>query len=211
MAIITFGYAFYHIGYLAHLYFVKKEKHILYGPGTMFPSVQDVKDFFANFRWFLFLGPLPKFDRWTYWEKLEYLVEFWGVPVIGLSGLMLWFPKFFTSFLPGWILNAAQVVHTYEAFLAAGYVFLFHFFVAHLRPESFPMDQVIFTGRMPLERFKHERPLEYQRLVDTGELEKYLEDAPNGAQTKLARVFGFALAGSGLLLMLGIIASIFFR
>lgn len=209
-AVITFGYAFYHIGHLAYLYFVKRERKFLYGAGTMFPVFRDITDFFRNMRWFLFLGPLPKFDRWTYWEKLEYLVEFWGIPVIGISGLALWFPKLFTAFLPGWVLNAAQVVHTYEAFLAAGYVFLFHFFVAHLRPETFPVDSVIFTGRMPLERFKHERPLEYNRLVSSGELEKFLVSPPTPSQTKIAKIFGLIVMSGGALLMLAILKTLFF-
>jgi hypothetical protein len=68
--------------------------------------------------------------------------------------------------LPGWALNAAYVVHSEEALLATGFIFLFHFFHTHLRPESFPLDPVIFTGSQPLERFKDERPLEYQRMVD---------------------------------------------
>ena len=33
------------------------------------------------------------------------------------------------------------------------------------------MDDVIFTGRLPEEEFKHERGVEYARLVETGELE----------------------------------------
>ena len=85
--------------------------------------------------------------------------------MIGVSGLMLWFPDFFTQFLPGWALNAAYIIHSDEALLATGFIFLFHFFHTHLRPESFPMDPVIFTGSMTLERFKEERPFEYQRLV----------------------------------------------
>ncbi|HSP06120.1 MAG TPA: cytochrome c3 family protein [Acidobacteriota bacterium] len=208
-AIITFGYAFFHIGYLAYCYFVKKERRFLWGPGTMTPNLKDLSDFYHNVRWFLFLGPMPKLDRWAYWEKLEYLVEFWGVPVIGLSGLCLWFPKFFTHFLPGWTLNAAQVIHTYEAFLAAGYVFLFHFFVANFRPETFPFDPVIFTGKMTLERFRHERPLEYQRLAESGELEKLLEDPPSTEHLRNARIFGFVVMIAGLLLMVGILKSVF--
>jgi len=209
-AIITFGYAFFHVGYLAYLWFVKRERNFLRGPGSMVPTGRDFGDFFRNMRWFLFLGPLPKFDRWTYWEKLEYLVEWWGVPVIGISGLALWFPKFFTSFLPGWVLNAAQVMHTYEAFLATGYVFLFHLFIAHLRPECFPMDHVIFTGRMPLHRLQQERPLEYERLVTSGELEKYLESAPTRNQLRFSSIFGFIVIVAGLLLMIAILKSIFF-
>lgn len=209
-AILTFAYASFHLGYLVYLFFVKREKDFLHGPASMTPTLKDFGDFFRNMRWFLLLGPLPKFDRWTYWEKLEYLVEWWGVPVIGISGLALWFPKFFTSFLPGWVLNAAQVVHTYEAFLAAGYVFLFHFFIAHLRPESFPMDHVMFTGRVPLERFKHERPLEYERLTKSGELEKYLVDPPAKSLIRFSFVFGFLMLAAGLLVIIGILKSVFF-
>lgn len=209
-ALITFGYAIFHIGYLAYCFIVKKQRSFFWGKGTMLPNLQDVVDFYRNVRWFLFLGPAPKLDRWAYWEKMEYLVEFWGVPVIGITGLALWFPKFFTSFLPGWTLNAAQVIHTYEAFLAAGYVFLFHFFIAHFRPETFPIDTVIFTGRMPLERFKHERPLEYERLAESGELEKYLDDPPTRGDILHARIFGFTVMIAGLALMIGILKTVFF-
>jgi hypothetical protein len=45
---------------------------------------------------------------------------FWGVVVIGLSGLMLWFPLAFTTFLPEWAFNAAYVLHSEEALLATG-------------------------------------------------------------------------------------------
>jgi hypothetical protein len=120
----------------------------------------------------------------------------------------LWFPKFFTSFLPGWVLNAAQVIHTYEAFLAAGYVFLFHFFIAHLRPETFPMDASIFTGRVSLERFKEERPLEYERLVSSGELQKSLEDPPTKSLLRASFAFGLIIVLAGLLVMIGILRSV---
>lgn len=208
-AIITFGYAFYHIAYLAYLYFSKRDRNMLRGPESMIPTLKDIADFFRNMRWFLFLGPVPKFDRWTYWEKMEYLVEWWGVPVIGISGLALWFPKIFTVFFPGWVLNAAQVIHTYEAFLATGYVFLFHYFIAHLRPETFPMDPVIFTGRMTLERFKHERPLEYERLQATGELEKYLTDPPTKNSLRWSFAFGILMVVAGLIVMIGILKNVF--
>ena len=66
--------------------------------------------------------------------------------IIGGSGLMLWFPTFFSLFLPGWVLNIATLVHGEEALLAVGFIFTIHFFNGHLRPEKFPMDTVIFTG-----------------------------------------------------------------
>ena len=40
-----------------------------------------------------------------------------------------------------------MLVHGEEALLAVGFIFTIHFFNGHLRPEKFPMDTVIFTGR----------------------------------------------------------------
>ncbi|MEJ2604923.1 MAG: hypothetical protein P8172_16875, partial [Gammaproteobacteria bacterium] len=137
-AIGTFGYMFFHLVHLAIRVIKKHERGLFWGPESMVPQWQDVKDLFANLRYFLYLGPHPEGDRWTYWEKFDYLAVFWGVMIIGLSGLMLWMPEFFTAFLPGWTINAALVVHSDEALLATGFIFLFHFFHTHLRPESFP-------------------------------------------------------------------------
>ena len=156
----------------------------------MTPNLKDVQDLWANLKYFLYLGPRPALDRWAYWEKFDYLAVFWGVGMIGVSGLILWFPNVATQLLPGWALNAAYIIHSDEALLATGFIFLFHFFHTHLRPESFPMDPVIFTGSMPLERFKEERPLEYERMVAAGTLEKHLVPAPEQSNLTAAYVFG---------------------
>jgi cytochrome b subunit of formate dehydrogenase len=152
-------------------------------------------------KYFLYIGPRPKFDRFTYWEKFDYMGVFWGVAVIGISGLVLWMPTLATTVLPGWTLNAAYVIHSDEALLATGFIFLFHFFHTHLRPESFPMDTVVFTGRIPLEKFKEERPLEYERLVAQGKLDTLLAPAPTAAEMTRAYVFGFATLAIGLVLI----------
>ncbi|MGI9246419.1 MAG: cytochrome C, partial [Steroidobacteraceae bacterium] len=143
-----------------------------------------------------------------YWEKFDYLAVFWGVAMIGLSGLMLWFPAFFSRFLPGWVLNAAYIIHSDEALLATGFIFLFHFFHTHLRPEAFPMDPVIFTGEMPLARFKEERPLEYERMVANGTLEQYLVPAPERANMTAGYVFGTLAVMVGLLCAAGIFVAL---
>jgi hypothetical protein len=98
------------------------------------------------------------------------------------------------------VLNAAYVIHSDEALLATGFIFLFHFFHTHLRPESFPMDTVVFTGRMPLETFEEERPLEYARLVAQGKLEEKLGPPPTAGQFRLAYVFGFTALTVGIVL-----------
>ena len=142
----------------------------LFGPNSMLPRLQDLKDMAAMGRWFIGRGPKPTFDRWTYWEKFDYWAEIGGTFIIGGSGLLLWFPVFFSKFLPGWLFNVAMIAHGYEALLAVGFIFTIHFFNAHLRLEKFPVDDVMFTGRLPEEEFKHERGLEYARLVAQGKL-----------------------------------------
>ncbi len=208
-AVVTFGYAFAHLGYLFKRAVLDRKGGLLYGWRSMVPRPQDLVDLARNLRWFLYLGPRPRFDRWTYWEKFDYFAVFWGIPIIGLSGLMLWFPQVFTAVLPGWTLNAAWVVHSDEALLATGFIFIFHFFHTHLRPEAFPMDPVMFVGAMPLARFKDERPHEYRRLVERGELEQHFVEPPPAYKLHRARIFGFAAVAVGLALAAGILIGVF--
>ena len=202
-AVFTFGYAFVHVFYLMRQA-ARREGGLLWGWSSMVPQPRDLRDVFANVRYFLYLGPRPRFDRFTYWEKFDYFAVFWGIPVIGFSGLMLWFPAFFTQFLPGWTLNAAFVVHSDEALLATSFIFVFHFFHTHLRPESFPLDPVVFAGSMPLSKFMEERPDEYDRLVASGQLESKLVDPPTPEKLRWIYIFGFTAVTIGLLLAIGI-------
>jgi hypothetical protein len=136
--------------------------------------------------------------RWTYWEKFDYFAVFWGVAVIGGTGMMLWWPTIFTRILPGWAINVATTIHSDEALLAVGFIFTVHFFNTHFRPEKFPIDTVIFTGEMPLEEFKKDRPGEYQEMAERGELEQNLMPAPVPLAAKLWRRFGFTALGIGI-------------
>ncbi len=174
-----------------------------FGPNSLVPRWQDFKDLLAMFRWFFDQGPRPLFDRWTYWEKFDYWAVFWGVAIIGGSGFNLWFPTVSASFLPGWVFNVATLVHGEEAILAAVFLFTVHFFNNHFRPDKLPPpDIVMFTGAMSLEDFKREHALEYQRLVETGELEKHLIDAPSGPMTLGSKILGITLISVGLILLI---------
>ena len=210
-AVGTFGYFAWHILLVLHAWLVKKEKGLFWGWRSMVPRWKDLQDLLANLRWFLYLGKRPELDRFTYWEKFDYLAVFWGVAIIGCSGLVLWFPAAAATCLPGWFLNVCHIVHADEALLATGFIFIFHFFNTHLRPESFPLDPVIFVGRMPLGRFEEERPAEYRRLVASGQLESLLEDPPTDGEMAFARGFGFTAMTIGLLLALGILVGLFVR
>ena len=171
-------------------------KHVIFGPNSMIPRVRDVKDLFAMGRWFVG-GPKPTFDRWTYWEKFDYWAEIFGTSVIGFTGLMLWFPELFSQFLPGWMFNIATVVHGYEAMLAVAFIFTIHFFNAHLRVEKFPIDDVMFTGRLPEAEFIEERGDEYDRLKASGELDKYVVERAPRWQRRVAMWAGILAMAIG--------------
>jgi len=172
-----------------------------FGPNSLVPSWQDLKDAVAMFRWFFGLAPRPAMDRFTYWEKFDYWAPFWGMTIIGVSGVIMWYPEAFASFLPGWAFNVASIVHGEEAFLAAVFLFTVHFFNNHFRPDKFPQDTTMFTGRVPLEVYAHEHRREYERLKASGELDKFLVDAPTEPQAKSASLLGATLITFGLFLL----------
>ena len=109
---------------------------------------------------------------------------------------------------PFLLLNPGNGIETYRFNSISGFIFVFHFFHTHLRPESFPMDIVVFTGKMSLERFKAERPLEYQRLVDNNELDDYLVEPPTAAERRNAYIWGSISLFIGLALAAGIITAL---
>jgi cytochrome b subunit of formate dehydrogenase len=212
-AILTFGYFGYH---LYSLFSEKRKlnksvKDYFFGPNSLMFNKKDIKDFVASVKWFFGKGERPKYGRWTYWEKFDYMAVFWGVAVIGFSGLMLWFPEFFSRLFPGKFINVAQIIHSDEALLAVGFIFTIHFFNTHLRPESFPMDTVIFTGHAPAEEYKEDRPGEYEELEAKGELEKKIAHRQfSKLRMQVIRFFGFLFLATGVLLVILIIFSLLF-
>lgn len=180
----------------------KEKKFDWFGPDSLVPNKRDWQDFLAMKNWFAGKGPRPVFDRWTYWEKFDYWAPFWGMFIIGVSGIMLWFSPFFGSFLPGWIFNVATIVHGEEAFLAIVFLFTVHFFNSHFRPDKFPLDIVMFTGSVPLEEFKHEHTDEYARMIEEDTLDDYLVDPPSDKMVRQSRTLGFTLIGAGLLILI---------
>ncbi len=212
-AVLTFTYFVLHIHYLLRKRTKKKVslKYMITGENSMVPRKQDLIELIGTFKWFLGMGPRPAYGRWTYWEKFDYFAVFWGVAVIGMTGLVLWFPEFFTSLgFPGWIINVSTIIHSDEALLATGFIFTVHFFNTHFRPDKFPMDMVIFTGSEKFEDFAEDRPRQYKILLEKGELDSRIVDAPPAWFIRTARIFGFTALTTGLLTVIMIIYSMLF-
>ncbi|MEW6702112.1 MAG: cytochrome b/b6 domain-containing protein [Bacteroidota bacterium] len=212
-AVITFIYFALHIGYLIHKIRTKKSKltSFLHGENSLIPNKRDFTELAATMKWFVGKGPRPEYGRWTYWEKFDYWAVFWGVAVIGSSGLILWFPEFFTNLgLPGSFINIATIIHSDEALLAVGFIFTYHFFNTHFRPDKFPMDTVIFTGKVHIDELKEDRPREYEMIMRSPELQKKIGDAPSLFLERVAKIFGFTALITGIILILLIIYSMIF-
>ena len=225
-AVVTFLYFTLHVSdTLIHLW---KHRKYLRDPGTgkvalnrlwkamshpdsMIPTKQDLKDFIDHNKWFFGKGPKPQFDRWTYFEKFDYLAVFWGIFAIGVSGLIMWFPEFFSRLMPGWMINVSLIIHSDEALLAAGFIFTVHFFNTHFRLEKFPMDTVIFSGRIAKSEMLHERKRWYDRLLAEGRLEDFRVKDEWDAWKGIAKTFGYFFFGLGIVLLVLIIYAMMSR
>ncbi len=208
-AVIFAAVFFWHLAYIAVRLWKNRKTFRWFGPNSLIPNLQDLKDIIAMFKWFLGKAPRPVFERWTYWEKFDYWAPFWGVTIIGVSGLLMWLPTLTATWLPGWVFNVAAIFHGEEAFLAVVFLFTVHFFNNHFRPDKFPVEIVMFTGTMPLEHYRREHPLEYQRLAASGELDQHVVDAPSAPMTLASKLLGFALIATGLTLLFGVAVGFF--
>ncbi len=203
-AVITFYYFLSALILSFDFLFIRKEiKGVwlqrLFGPDSLCPNFRDIRDVTAMVKWFLFLGPKPTFERWTYWEKFDFLAVFWGMFAIGGSGLMLWFPELFGAFLPGWAFNVATIIHSDEALLATGFIFTVHFFNTHGRPEKFPMDFVIFNGQISKEEFIEERGDQWKRYEEEGRTEEFVCKKVSGpVYDFLFKAFGYIALFTGI-------------
>ena len=195
-------------GFLAHVvYLLSKIKWSdlsgsVFGPDSLVPTLEDGRHLGQRILWFFGLGPPPKLDRWAYWEKFDYWAVFWGLPLLAVTGLMVMYPLQSSRILPGWALNVAVLFHRAEAVLAVSYIFIVHFFIGHLRPFSFPMNEAMFAGSVSLEEAMEEKPRWVERLKSEGRLEVAMAAQPAPWYRTLYFIFGYAALLFGLYLLI---------
>jgi formate dehydrogenase gamma subunit len=131
----------------------------------LWPNLQDLKDVFINLKYHLGLSKEhPRYDQYDYTEKAEYWALVWGTIAMALTGFVLWFPTFFTSFMPAWVVKIAETIHYYEAWLATLAIAVFHFFFVIFHPEQYPMSFAWLTGKITEESCRMHHPRWYERI-----------------------------------------------
>ena len=184
----------------------------IFGPDSLVPNIQDARHLWQRILWFFGLGSPPKLDRWAYWEKFDYWAVFWGLPLLAVTGLMLMYPVQTSRIVPGWTLNVAALLHRAEAILAVTFIFVVHFFIGHLRPSSFPMNETMFSGSVSLEDATEEKPAWVERLKREGKLELAKTKPPVLWYRVLYFLFGYGALAFGIYLMInGILYSPYIR
>ena len=150
----------YHIIYLScNIYIwqiapLRKKKELSIGKvlkllatQPLMPNRKDLDDIIQLFKYLLFLTDRkPQGDEFTWKNKFDYWAPFWGIPVLGISGLIMWNKEFATNLLPGEIINYALIAHSDEALLAALFLFIWHWYNVHFKTSVFPMGTVFITG-----------------------------------------------------------------
>jgi len=157
LAAIAFGLqSIYHGFKILYFWFVRREL------GAMFPMFKDLTDMVGMIKYNAgWAKQRPQFDRYTVEEKLEYWALIWGTLVMGLTGLMQWFPTITTQYLPGQAIPIARVAHSLEAVLAVAAIAMWHMYHSVIKERN----SSIFNGLMSEHEMMENHPLEYQRIM----------------------------------------------
>jgi len=157
-AVVLITEVIYHLGYALYLLIMRKLS------GEIFPGWKDFRDLWQMIKYLLFLSNRkPAFGKYNFEQKFTYWFIFFGVGIMVITGLLLWFPIFFTRFLPGGVIPAAKLAHSSEAIVAVIFIITWHFYHNHLER----LNLSIFTGWLKEKELRKFHQLEYQRI--TGE------------------------------------------
>lgn len=162
-AFLLIGGCLYHLAYTLYRFF--KED---LGTDILFKR-HDLIDFWQNIKFLSGASKVePRFGRFSYIQKLDYWIVVTIVLIMGITGIMYWFPTVVANILPiqisRWIWGVAYVIHSTEALLVLFFGFVWHFYNVHLKSRVFPMSWVWITGNISTEDLLEEHPKEFEKL-----------------------------------------------
>ncbi len=157
IALVILG--IYHVTY--HI-FIDKESLL---ERKIMPTLNDARDFWQTILFYFGKEEQPKYGRYSWKEKFDYWGAFWGMVMMGVTGLMMMFPFVAMKYIPYAYVHLSTIIHTDEALLATLFIFIVHWWNVHYSPEVFPMSKAWLTGNLSEEQMKHEHPLEYEEAM----------------------------------------------
>ncbi len=156
------------------------------------PNLKDAIDIRDLLKYLLFLtNKRPEGAEFTWKEKFDYWAPFWGMVIIGLSGLIMWNKVLATKIVPGYVINFSLIAHSDEALLAALFLFIWHWYNVHFSTPVFPMGTVFLTGYLPEEVMVEEHYEYYVEVMKKAGLEHEMLP-PHGSHTHAPQEGGHA-------------------
>lgn len=141
---------------ISHVFYIAGSKRGRREFKGLIPEMRDITDFFQTMALHTWMRrEAVKFHRYDYTQKVEYWALVWGTLLMAVSGFVLWFPAQAVKIFPTWIVQAAEAVHYFEAWLAALAILVWHFFFTIFHPRAFPMSWTWLTGKMTREEVRH--------------------------------------------------------
>ncbi len=132
----------------------------------LIPKVQDAKDALHQIGYFLGIKKdRPLFGRFSYIEKFDYWAVYWGMVVMITSGYILWFKDWTINAFGKYVFDIGREAHSDEALLATLAIVIWHFYNVHFNPHKFPGSLTWLNGKITMEEFKEEHPLEYEEWM----------------------------------------------
>ena len=158
-AVIFIGLALYHLYFILFTELGRRELK------AWMPKLQDIRDMAQMISYNLGLShEHPRFDRFSYVEKMEYWALVWGTLVMAITGVALWAKTSVLHFIPKWGLDIFEVIHYYEAWLATLAIIVWHLYMVLMRPGSYSSSWMWLTGKITKEEMLEEHPLELERM-----------------------------------------------
>lgn len=155
-AIILILEVIYHIGRIIILMARRKL------PGDLLPTGQDVRDAGHMLQYLLFMRKdKPKFGKYNFEQKVTYWFVFFSIGMMVVSGLIIWFPVWFTQFLPGGVVPASKLAHSTESIVLMVFIIIWHFYHVHIERMNLSM----FTGRLSEDEMREFHQKEYERVT----------------------------------------------
>jgi formate dehydrogenase gamma subunit len=150
----------------------------------MVPKVRDVRDAVETVGYNLGYRPNPpRYARFNYAEKAEYLALVWGTIVMAATGILLWAHNWVLAHLPYpmSVLGVTTAIHFYEAILATFSILIWHFYFVIFDPDVYPLKWTVLTGRAPEHEVREESEepeLKQEAVIVEEVLRRPAEDAP---------------------------------